>query len=56
MKIVTIIEDNPITGIRYGTIEIPEYNNNIKRRIDRYNKFRDALKYKARISQNTKHK
>ena len=56
MKIVTIIEDNPITGIRYGTIEIPEYNNNIKRRIERYNRFRNTLKQRARAAQNTKHK
>ncbi len=25
MQIVTIIEDNPITGVRYGTVEMPEY-------------------------------
>lgn len=41
MKIVTIIEDNPITGVRYGTVEMPEYNNNIQRRIDRYNRLRN---------------
>lgn len=41
MKIVTIIEDNPITGVRYGTVEISQYNNNIKRRIDRYTRLRN---------------
>lgn len=40
MQIVTIIEDNPITGIRYGTVDISEYNNNTKRRIDRNNRLR----------------
>lgn len=55
MKIVAIIEDNPITGVRYGTIEIPEYNNNIQRRIDRYNRFRAELKRVAHVNR-TKHK
>ena len=44
MTIVTIIEDNAITGVRYGTVEIKEYNNNVQRRIDRYNRFRNNLK------------
>ena len=41
MQIVTIIEDNPITGVRYGTVEMPAYNNNIQRRIERYNRLRN---------------
>ena len=40
MRIVTIVEDNPITGVRYGTVEISQYNNNTQRRIDRYNRLR----------------
>ena len=28
MKIITIINDNRITGIQYGTVEIPENTNN----------------------------
>lgn len=44
MQIVVIIEDNPITGIRYGTVEIKEYNNNIKRRLDRFYKSRNNYK------------
>lgn len=40
MEIVTIVEDNPITGVRYGTVEISRYNNNTQRRIDRYNRLR----------------
>ncbi len=56
MKIITIIEDNAITGVRYGTVEIPEYNNNIQRRIDRYNRFRNELKRAARTTTRTKHK
>ena len=40
MKIVTIVEDNPITGVRYGVAEVSEYNNNTQRRIDRYNRLR----------------
>lgn len=23
-KVVTIVEDNPITGVKYGTVDIPE--------------------------------
>jgi hypothetical protein len=45
MKVITIVEDNPITGVRYGTVEVAEYNNNIKRRLDRFynarNKYRN---------------
>lgn len=41
MRIVTIVEDNPITGVRYGTVEISQYNNNTQRRIDRYNRLRN---------------
>lgn len=44
MKIVTIIENNPITGVRYGTMEIPEYNNNIQRRIESANRFYNQVK------------
>ena len=51
MKIVAIIEDNPITGVRYGTVEIQEYNNNTKRRMDRF--FNARNKYR-RIA-HTKH-
>lgn len=41
MQIVTIIEDNPITGVRYGTVEMPEYNNNIQRRLERHYRLRN---------------
>lgn len=44
MKVVAIVEDNPITGVRYGTVEVTTYNNDTKRRLDRYynsrNKYR----------------
>ncbi len=36
MKVVAIVEDNPITGVRYGTVEVAEYNNNTQRRLDRF--------------------
>ena len=36
MKIVTMVENDPITGVRYGTVEVSEYNNNVKRRLDRF--------------------
>ena len=56
MQIITIIEDNPITGVRYGTVEISTYNNNTQRRIDRYNRFRNELKRVRYITTRTKHK
>ena len=39
MKIVTIVENNPITGVRYGVAEVSKYNNNTQRRINRYLEF-----------------
>ena len=27
MKVITIIEDDKITGVKYGTVEIPETQN-----------------------------
>ena len=39
MKIVIIIENSPITGVRYGVAEVSEYNNNTQRRINRYLEF-----------------
>ena len=56
MQIVTIIENNPITGVRYGTVEIKEYNNNIQRRLDRYYRARNkAVRIKFH-KHNTNHK
>jgi len=56
MQIVTIIENNPITGVRYGTIEIKEYNNNIKRRLDRFYRSRTHYKRMTTRGYNTKHR
>lgn len=44
MRIVTIIENSPITGVRYGTVENSRYNNNTQRRIDRYLEFYNRLR------------
>lgn len=54
MRIVTIIENNPITGVRYGTVEIKEYNNNIKRRLDRFYKSRTDYNHITTRGHNTK--
>ena len=56
MKIVTIIENNPITGVRYGTIEVKEYNNNIQRRLDSYCRSRKQVRYASVRAANTKRK
>lgn len=29
-KVITVIEDNSITGVRYGTVDVPETPTNIK--------------------------
>lgn len=44
MKIVTIVENNPITGVRYGVAEVSEYNNNTQRRINRHLEFCNRLR------------
>ncbi len=36
MKIVTIIEDNVITGVKYGVIEVPDTD--ITKALDNYGK------------------
>ena len=57
MKIVTIIENNPITGVRYGCIEVPAYNNNVQRRINkRYNQHNQLKLTRTARMTNTKHK
>ena len=44
MRIVTIIENSPITGVRYGVAEVSQYNNNTQRRINRYLEFYNRLR------------
>lgn len=56
MKIVTIIENNPITGVRYGTVEAQEYNNNVKRKLDKYYRARSKATYITTRFHHTKHK
>ena len=56
MQIVTIVEDNPITGVRYGTVEIPQYNNNVQRRIERYTRLRIQQRRLVQTHNRTKHK
>ncbi len=56
MKIVTIVEDNPITGVRYGTVEISQYNNNTQRRIARYNRLRNQQYLRMIKTHRTNHK
>ncbi len=45
------MEDNPITGVSYRTVEVKSYNDTTKRRIDRYNNSRN----KYRRITHTKH-
>ncbi len=56
MKIVTIIEDNPITGVRYGTVEVSQYNNDTQRRIDRYTRLRNQTLRMIHNTSRTQHK
>ena len=54
-KIVTIIEDNAITGVKYGTVEIPETPIEIKSASERFQKTRTARTTKIR-GERTKNK
>ncbi|MDW2975202.1 MAG: hypothetical protein R8M70_04125 [Alphaproteobacteria bacterium] len=54
-EVVTIIEDNPITGVKYGTVEIPETTIEIKSASERFQKTRTASTTKIR-GEHTKHK
>lgn len=56
MKIVTIIENDPITGVRYGVAEVPEYNNNVKRRLERHFNLRNKVALLKARANNTKQK
>lgn len=31
MKVITIVEDNAITGVQYGTVEVPENRKKLSR-------------------------
>lgn len=61
MKIVTIIEDNAITGVRYGEIEIPDteislLHNSALRNYARNLKLRTDYIHRAVAKQRTKNK
>lgn len=47
-KVVTIIEDNAITGVKYGTVEIPKTPIDIKHANARFQKTRTARTTKIR--------
>lgn len=57
MKIITIVEDNSITGIKYGTVEIPEHKKNTKlhRTIQKIKNIQSARNAAIR-AEKTKHK
>ena len=55
MQIVTIIEDNPITGVRYGTVQMPESYSDKKRTFERYYKLRKQFRHVQRMN-HTKHR
>ena len=48
VKVVKIVEDNSITGVRYGTVEVPETPIEIKRANERFVKTRAARTAKMR--------
>lgn len=54
-KVVTIIEDNSITGVRYGTVEVPETPVDIKRAYKQAERIKTQQKRKIR-SERTKNK
>lgn len=54
-KVVTIIENNPITGVRYGTVEVPQTPVDIKRAYQQAERIKTQQKRKIR-SEHTKKK
>lgn len=54
-KVVTIIEDNSITGVRYGTVEVPQTPVDIKRAYKQAERIKTQQKRKIR-SERTKNK
>lgn len=54
-KIITIVENDAVTGVRYGTVEIPEQSSNIKRAQKQFEKI-SAQKNRKIRSENTKRK
>ena len=54
-KVIQIIEDNGITGVRYGTVEIPETPTTIKQAQKQFEKIQSAKTHKVR-SERTKKK
>lgn len=47
VKVIGIIEDNPITGVKYGTIEVNEHTSEIQRAKYAY----DSAVAKVKLSQ-----
>lgn len=56
MKITTIIEDNPITGVKYGTVVIPEIGKKIQHNYKRTQEKIRALQSVKLRRENTKQK
>lgn len=54
-KIITVIEDNSITGVRYGTVEVPGTSINIKKAKQQFEKI-SAQKTRKIRSERTKNK
>ena len=47
-KVIGIIEDNAITGVKYGTVEVPQTPIEIKRAHEQFKKVRSARTAKVR--------
>ena len=48
VKVVGIVENDSITGVRYGTVEVPETPIEIKRAHEQFKKTRTARTAKVR--------
>ena len=48
VKVIQVVEDNSITGVRYGTVEVPETPIEIKRAHEQFKKVRSARTAKVR--------
>lgn len=54
-KVIKIVEDNAITGVRYGTVEVPQTPVDIKRAYQQAERIKTQQKRKIR-SEHTKKK
>lgn len=49
MKVITIVEDNAITGVQYGTVEVPEQGKKLSRVARAYKRIQKIQESRAAL-------